>query len=244
MTTEIQISIIMPCLNEEKTLAICIQKIQKFLISYPISGEIIVGDNGSTDDSVKIAISSGAKVVHVKEKGYGNAIRGALSAAKGKYIIIGDSDDSYDFENLIPFIEKLEQGFDVVIGNRFKGGIEKKAMPFLHKYLGNPALTFIGNLFFDAKIYDFQCGLRGIRKTAADLLQLNTPGMEFASEMIVKSCIQKLKITEVPTPLFRDGRNRPPHLNTWRDGWRHLKFLIEYRIETLRYFQKQESLRL
>lgn len=244
MPADIQISIIMPCLNEEKTLLICIQKAQRFLTLHNLKGEIIIGDNGSSDNSVEIATSSGAKVVHIREKGYGNAIRGAISVAKGKYIIVGDSDDSYDFENLGPFIEKLDQGFDVVIGNRFKGGIAKNAMPFLHKYLGNPVLTFIGNLFFDAQIYDFQCGLRGIRKEVIDNLQLSSSGMEFASEMIAKSCMQKLKITEVPTPLFKDGRNRPPHLNTWRDGWRHLKFMIGYRMETIRYFQKQESLRL
>lgn len=242
MHNEIEVSIVMPCLNEEKTLAICIQKAQKYFSTHSILGEIIIGDNGSTDNSINIALAEGAKVVSVTEKGYGKALMGGFKASKGRYIIMGDSDDSYDFENLSPFIDKLNEGYDLVIGNRFKGGIEANAMPFLHKYLGNPILTYIGNLFFDVNIYDFQCGLRGIKRDVLEIIQLSSPGMEFASEMIVKSKFHQLKITEVPTPLFKDGRKRPPHLNTWTDGWRHLKFLISYRIKTLSYFQKPESI--
>lgn len=244
MHNEVKISIVMPCLNEEKTIAICIQKAQKFLSAHSLLGEIIIGDNGSNDNSVNVAKANGAKVIFIKEKGYGNALLGAIKAAQGKYIIMGDSDDSYDFENLSPFIEKLDNGYDLVIGNRFKGGIESNAMPYLHRYLGNPILTFIGNLFFNVNIYDFQCGLRGIKKDVLDIIQLSSSGMEFASEMIVKSKFHQLKIVEVPTPLFKDGRNGPSHLNTWTDGWRHLKYLISYRIKTLRYFQKSKSLNL
>ena len=226
--SNLNVSIVMPCLNEEETLEICIVKAKSSLLKNKIIGEVIIADNGSTDSSIEIAIKCGTKVVNVTSKGYGSALQGGINAAKGKYVIMGDADDSYDFSNLTPFIEKLNNGFDLVMGNRFKGGIEKGAMPFIHRYLGNPVLSFIGGLFFKSNINDFHCGLRGFSKEAYNKMQLKSTGMEFASEMVVKATIMKMNITEVPTTLSKDGRNRPPHLNTWRDGWRHLRFLIMY----------------
>ena len=225
---EIELSIVMPCLNEAETLAICIEKAQGFLRDENVSGEIIIADNGSTDGSQQIAEKLGAMVVPVAQKGYGSALRGGIEAANGKYIIMGDADDSYDFSQLMPYLVMLRQGNDLVMGNRFKGGIKKGAMPFLHRYLGNPVLSFIGRLFFKSKIGDFHCGLRGFSKNAYQLMELKTTGMEFASEMIVKASLKNLKIAEVPTVLSPDGRSRPPHLKTWRDGWRHLRFLLLY----------------
>ncbi len=225
---EIELSIVMPCLNEAETLAICIEKAQGFLRDENVSGEIIIADNGSTDSSQQIAEKFGAIVVPVAQKGYGSALRGGIEAANGKYIIMGDADDSYDFSQLMPYLVMLRQGNDLVMGNRFKGGIKKGAMPFLHRFLGNPVLSFIGRLFFKSKIGDFHCGLRGFSKNAYQLMELKTTGMEFASEMIVKASLKNLKIAEVPTVLSPDGRSRPPHLNTWRDGWRHLRFLLLY----------------
>lgn len=224
----IELSIVMPCLNEAETLAVCINKAQSFFERENISGEVIIADNGSTDGSQKIATDLNATVVNVPQKGYGSALRGGIEAANGKYVIMGDADDSYDFSNLMPYVIKLREGYDLVMGNRFKGGIKKGAMPFLHKYLGNPVLSFIGRLFFKSKIGDFHCGLRGFSKEAYYKMELKTTGMEFASEMIVKSSLKDLKITEVNTILSPDGRSRPPHLNTWRDGWRHLRFLVLY----------------
>lgn len=223
-----ELSIVMPCLNEAETLGICIEKAQSFFKKHQVQGEVVVADNGSTDGSQAIAEKLNARVVPVAEKGYGSALRGGINAALGKYIIMGDADDSYDFEALEPFLEKLREGHDLVMGNRFKGGIKKGAMPFLHKYLGNPVLSFIGRLFFNIKIGDFHCGLRGFSKEAFGKMNLNTTGMEFASEMIVKSKLNGLSFAEVPTILHPDGRSRPPHLNTWRDGWRHLRFLLMY----------------
>jgi glycosyltransferase involved in cell wall biosynthesis len=223
-----ELSILMPCLNEAETLAICIKKAQKALDDLQVNGEVVVADNGSTDGSPDIAASLGARVIHVAEKGYGSALLGGIKAARGKYIIMGDADDSYDFTNLGPFLEKLRAGYDLVMGNRFKGGIEPNAMPLLHKYLGNPVLTGIGRLFFRSPCGDFHCGLRGFSKAAIQRLDLRTRGMEFASETVVKASLHGLRITEVPTTLSVDGRNRPPHLNTWRDGWRHLRFLLLY----------------
>lgn len=224
----IELSLVMPCLNEAETLAICIQKAQMFFDTEKVIGEVVIADNGSTDGSQMIAKKLNARIINVKEKGYGSALRGGIEAAKGKYVIIGDADDSYDFNNLLPFLYRLRNGFDLVMGNRFKGGIKKGAMPFLHRYLGNPVLSFIGRLFFKTDIGDFHCGLRGFSKAAYNKMQLRTVGMEFASEMVVKASLMKLKITEVPTILSPDGRTRPPHLNTWSDGWRHLRFLILY----------------
>jgi len=228
-TTKImELTILMPCLNEAETLEICIKKANFFLLNNNIDGEILIADNGSKDGSQEIAEREGARVVHVREKGYGNALMGGINAAKGKYIIMGDADDSYDFKNLTLFIEKLREGYVLVMGNRFKGGIEKGAMPFLHRYLGNPVLSFIGRLFFSIRIGDFHCGLRGFNTEKIKQLKLRTQGMEFASEIIVKSALYKYKIVEVPTTLKTDGRTRPPHLKTWRDGWRHLVFLLLY----------------
>lgn len=224
----IELSVVMPCLNEAETLAVCIKKAQAFFEGEKINGEVIIADNGSTDGSQQIATDLNARVVHVPQKGYGSALRGGIEAANGKYIIMGDADDSYDFSSLMPYVLKLREGYDLVMGNRFKGGIKKGAMPFLHKYLGNPVLSFIGRLFFKSKIGDFHCGLRGFSKEAYYKMELKTTGMEFASEMIVKASLKNLNIAEVPTILSPDGRTRPPHLNTWRDGWRHLRFLVLY----------------
>ena len=224
----IELSILMPCLNEADTLATCIKKAQKALEDLNVNGEVVVADNGSTDGSPEIAASLGARVIHVAEKGYGNALLAGIKAARGKYIIMGDADDSYDFTNLGPFLEKLRAGYDLVMGNRFKGGIAPDAMPALHRYLGNPVLTGIGRLFFRTPCGDFHCGLRGFSKAAIQRLDLRTTGMEFASETVVKASLHGLRTTEVPTTLSVDGRTRRPHLRTWRDGWRHLRFLLLY----------------
>lgn len=223
-----EVSIVMPCLNEVRTLTVCIEKAKSFLKKNNIDGEIIIADNGSTDGSQDLAKSLGTIVINVKEKGYGSALMGGFKNASGKFMIMGDADDSYDFSTLELFISKLREGNDMVIGNRFKGGIEKNAMPFLHKYLGNPVLSFLGRLFFKSKIGDFHCGLRGLTKDAFTKLELTSTGMEFASEMIVKAHLKNLKIAEVPTKLYKDGRDRKPHLKTWSDGWRHLRFLLLY----------------
>jgi len=224
----VELTILMPCLNEEETLGNCIKKALSFLEREKIEGEVVISDNGSTDSSVEIAISLGARLVHSKDKGYGAALQEGMSNAKGTYIIMGDSDDSYDFSNLMPFVNELRKGSDLVIGNRFKGGIEKGAMPFLHRYVGNPVLSFLGRLFFRIKIRDFHCGLRGLTKGAFEEMNLQTTGMEFASEMVVKAALHKMKIVEVPTSLSVDGRSHPPHLRTWHDGWRHLRFLLMF----------------
>ena len=224
----VELSIIMPCLNEAETLEACIRKAQQALQEYGVSGEIVVADNGSTDGSQSIAARTGARVVNVQEKGYGSALMGGISNAHGRFIIMGDADDSYDFTAIRPFLEKLRGGYDLVMGNRFKGGIRPGAMPFLHRYLGNPVLTAIGKLFFCSLCGDFHCGLRGFRKDAVLKMGLRTTGMEFASEMVVKASLLGLKVDEVPTTLSPDGRSRRPHLHTWRDGWRHLRFLLLY----------------
>src|ERR1044072_3841788 len=224
----IELSILMPCLNEAETLATCIKKAQKALADLGVNGEIVIADNGSTDGSPEIAASLGARVIHVAQKGYGSALLGGIKAARGKYIIMGDADDSYDFTKLGPFLENLRAGYDLVMGNRFKGGIAPEAMPRLHRYLGNPVLTGIGRLFFNSPRRDFNFGLRGFRKAALQRLDLRTTGMEFASETVVKASLHGLRITEVPTTLSMDGRSRPPHLRSWRDGWRHLRFLLLY----------------
>ncbi len=228
MSSKIELSIVMPCLNEAETLEICIKKANSFLALHNVLGEIIIADNGSNDGSQDIAKRLNARIVNVEEKGYGNALKGGIRASNGSFVIMADADDSYDFSSLLPFLEQLRNGNDLVMGNRFKGGIKEGAMPFLHKYLGNPVLSFLGRLFFKIDIGDFHCGLRGFSKDAFIKMDLKTTGMEFASEMIVKSKLNNLKITEVPTILSPDGRTRPPHLNTWRDGWRHLRFLLLY----------------
>ena len=226
MESQVELTVVMPCLNEAETVASCVRKAVKFIADSGINGEVVVADNGSTDGSQQLAEDAGARVVNVKDKGYGNALMGGILAARGEYVIMGDADDSYDFGNLMPFVTELRNGADLVMGNRFKVGISPGAMPKLHRYLGNPVLSFVGRLFFRSPIGDFHCGLRGFRKDSALKLGLQATGMEFASEMVVKATLAKQKITEVPTTLAKDGRSRPPHLRSWRDGWRHLRFLL------------------
>lgn len=224
----LEISIVLPCLNEERTVASCVEKSIHFLKSQGIPGEVIVADNGSMDRSVELAQRSGAKVVHIENKGYGSALRGGFEASRGKYILMADADESYDLTNLMPFIEKLREGYDLVMGNRFKGGIKKGAMPWHHRYIGNPILSFIGKLFFKSPANDFHCGLRGFTKDAIMKMNLQTTGMELASEIVIKASILGMKVCEVPTTLSPDGRDRPPHLRSFQDGWRHLRFLFLY----------------
>lgn len=206
----------------------CIEKAYRSMQQLNITGEVVIADNGSTDGSQEIAQAQGARVVNIEAKGYGSALMGGILAARGRFIIMGDADDSYDFANLNPFIEKLREGYDLVLGNRFKGDIKPGAMPPLHRYLGNPVLTGIGRIFFRSQCGDFHCGIRGFSKSAVIKMDLRTTGMEFASEMIVKATLAGMRITEVPTTLSPDGRSRPPHLRSWRDGWRHLRFLLLY----------------
>ena len=222
-----ELSIVMPCLNEARTLAACIKKAQLFLKEHGIGGEVIVADNGSTDGSIEIAQNLKARVVTVSTRGYGAALARGIEAARGKYVIMGDSDESYDFSDLSPFIEKLRAGYDLVMGNRFKGGIAPGAMPLMHRYFGNPFLTAVGRLFFSCKeCGDFYCGLRGFQREAVRTLRLQSRGMEFALEMVVKAQMHGLRITEVPITLSPDGRGRPPHLRWNRDGWRSLRFYL------------------
>ncbi|WP_448809372.1 glycosyltransferase family 2 protein [Agromyces bauzanensis] len=225
-TEAIELSIVMPCLNEAETLAVCIDKAKGFLARSGVVGEVIVADNGSTDGSQDLARAHGARVVDVPAKGYGSALLGGIEAARGEYVIMGDADDSYDFSRLDPFVERLRAGDELVMGNRFRGGIAEGAMPPLHKYLGNPVLSWIGRVLFRSPIGDFHCGLRGFNRRSILNLHLQTTGMEFASEVVVKSTLGGLRVSEVPTTLHKDGRSRPPHLRSWRDGWRHLRFLL------------------
>jgi len=223
-----ELTILMPCLNEAETLGRCIAKARDYLDRSGIMGEIVIADNGSTDGSQAIARALGARVVNIPVRGYGAALIGGITAARGRYVIMGDSDDSYDFSDLDPFVAELRASFELVMGNRFRGGIRPGAMPPLHRYLGNPVLTTIGRVFFGSPCGDFHCGLRGFDRAAILSLGLSASGMEFASEMIVKATVRGLRITEVPTTLSPDGRNRPPHLRSWRDGWRHLRFLLVF----------------
>lgn len=233
---QLELTILMPCLNEAETIEVCVRKALGFLKRSGISGEVLIADNGSTDGSQGMAEAQGARVVAVPERGYGAALIGGIRAAHGKYVIMGDADDSYDFENLDTMVARLRDGADLVMGNRFLGGIEKGAMPFLHRYLGNPVLSFLGKLFFKIPVSDFHCGLRGFNRETMLSLGLQSPGMEFASEMVVKSALHERRIEEVPTTLRPDGRSRPPHLKTWRDGWRHLRFLLLHSPEWLFLF--------
>jgi glycosyltransferase involved in cell wall biosynthesis len=226
LADDIELTILMPCLNEAETLAACIGKARSFLDRAGIAGEIVVADNGSTDGSRAIAQDLGARVVPVSQRGYGAALAGGIEAARGRFIIMGDADDSYDFSQLDGFVAQLRSGADLVMGNRFAGGIAPGAMPWLHRYVGNPVLSFIGRLFFGTSIGDFHCGLRGFSRAAILALNLRTTGMEFASEMVVKATLAQLDLREVPTTLVKDGRSRPPHLRSIRDGWRHLRFLL------------------
>lgn len=223
-----ELTILMPCLNEAETLAVCIRKARTFLEENHVDGEVLISDNGSTDGSREIAAAEGARVVMTPERGYGSALIYGTKAARGTYVIMGDADDSYDFLHLMPFLEKLREGYELVMGDRFAGGIEKGAMPFSHQYIGNPVLSFLGRLFYKSDIRDFHCGLRGYDREAFLRLDLRTTGMEYASEMVVMAQLHHLKITEVPTTLKKDGRSGRPHLRSIRDGLRHLKFLLTY----------------
>jgi glycosyltransferase involved in cell wall biosynthesis len=224
--SELTVTILMPCLNEAETLAFCVRQAVAALRDNNVTGEVIVADNGSTDGSQQIATDEGARVVDVPVRGYGAALLAGIEAARGKYVLMADADASYHFEHLPRFLPKLEEGYDLVMGNRFSGSIERGAMPPLHRYLGNPVLSSIGRIFFRIPVRDFHCGLRAFRRDPILALQLRTTGMEFASEMVVKSSLAGLRMTEVPTTLSPDGRSRAPHLRSWRDGWRHLRFLL------------------
>jgi glycosyltransferase involved in cell wall biosynthesis len=225
---QVELSVVMPCLNERETVGRCVRKAVTSLREAGINGEVIVSDNGSTDGSVEIAESEGALVIHVADKGYGSALKGGILAARGKYVLMADSDDSHDLEHLDPFLDKLRDGYDLVMGNRFKGGIEEGAMSWKNRYIGNPVLSFIGRLFFRADVGDFHCGLRGFSQSAFQKMDLRTTGMEFASEIVIKAKLMGLKMTEVPTFMSQDGRSRAPHLRPYRDGWRHLRFMLMY----------------
>jgi len=224
--TQIELSIVMPCLNEVETLATCIRKAQEAIAKDGLSAEIIVADNGSADGSQMVARELGVRVVDVQRKGYGSALMGGIDAAHGEFVIMGDADDSYDFRAIGPLLAKLREGYDLVMGNRFAGGIQAGAMVWSHRWVGNPALTFISRVFFHTPVGDMHCGLRGFRKDAFTRLRLRATGMEFASEMVIKASMRRMKIAEVPVTLSPDGRSRPPHLRTWRDGWRHLRFML------------------
>lgn len=224
----VELTVLIPCLNEAETIELCIHKALSAFEKMGVNGEVVVADNGSVDSSQEISRAAGARVISVEQRGYGNALIAGIQASKGKFIIMGDADDSYDFSRLELFLASLRAGNDLVLGNRFKGGIAKGAMPFLHRYLGNPVLSFLGRKFYKVNVGDFHCGLRGFNRSSISKLNLSCGGMEFASEMVVKAAIAKLKIDEVPTTLSKDGRSRPPHLRTFRDGWRHLRFLMFY----------------
>ena len=226
LADSLELTILMPCLNEAETLARCIAKARHYIERSGIAGEVVIADNGSTDGSRDIATASGARVVLVAERGYGAALAGGIAAARGRFVIMGDADDSYDFSRLDAFVAALRDGAELVMGNRFAGGIAPGAMPWLHRYVGNPVLSTLGRLFFRTPIRDFHCGLRGFSRASIQALRLRTSGMEFASEMVVKATLAHLDIREVPTTLDKDGRSRPPHLRSFRDGWRHLRFLL------------------
>jgi glycosyltransferase involved in cell wall biosynthesis len=221
-----ELTILMPCLNEAETIETCVRKARAYIESRHLDAEVVVADNGSTDGSQALAERCGARVVAVQSRGYGAALRHGIESARGRFVIMGDADDSYDFSALDPFMTQLRAGYELVMGNRFRGGIKPNAMPPLHKYLGNPVLTGIGRLLFRSPCGDFHCGLRGFSRDAIRSLALSSNGMEFASEMVVKATLRGLRITEVPTVLSPDGRSRAPHLRSWRDGWRHLRFLL------------------
>jgi glycosyltransferase involved in cell wall biosynthesis len=221
-----EITILMPCLNEEATIQVCVEKAFRAINSMEISAEVLVADNGSTDQSVLIAEKAGARVVRVENSGYGAAIAGGVAESKGKFILMGDADDSYNFLEIEAFVKAWKNGAEFVMGNRFRGGIEPGAMPFLHRWLGNPVLSYIGRLFFSSSFGDFHCGMRGFTREAFDKMELISPGMEFASEMVVKASLLGISSAEVPVHLYKDGRGGPSHLNTWSDGWRHLRFLM------------------
>lgn len=224
----VRVSAVMPCLNEERTIVACVDKAFAAFAAMGVAGEVVVADNGSSDRSIELATALGARVVNVAKRGYGAALAAGIEAARGEYVIMGDSDDSYDWSALRPFIDKLEQGNDLVIGNRFLGGIDAGAMPALHRYLGNPVLSWLARTVHGAPIGDFHCGMRAFRREAYPKIRMRTSGMEFATEMIVNAVKADLRIAEIPTKLHRDGRDRAPHLRSFRDGWRHLRFILTY----------------
>ena len=223
---ELELTILLPCLNEAETIEVCIDKAKAYLARSDLRGEVLVADNGSTDGSQQLAAAKGVRLLQVRDRGYGSALRNGILAARGRYVVMGDADDSYDLSDLDLFVARLREGYDIVMGNRFRGGIAPGAMPFLHRYLGNPVLSFLGRMFFDVKIGDFHCGLRAFNRERIQALNLHTTGLEFASEMLISAAVRSYRICEVPTTLKKDGRSRPPHLRTWRDGWRHLSFLL------------------
>jgi glycosyltransferase involved in cell wall biosynthesis len=227
-TQVIELSIVLPCLNEAETLEVCLTKARRSLEQLGVVGEVIVADNGSTDGSQAIAVANGARVINVPRRGYGAALTAGIEAAGGEYVLMADADDSYALDDIGGFLAELRAGSDLVMGNRFLGGIAPDAMPFLHRYLGNPVLSRLGRLFFRIPVGDFHCGIRAFRRDRMLELGLRTSGMEFASEMVVRASLNHLRITEVPTTLRPDGRSRAPHLRTWRDGWRHLRFLLAF----------------
>jgi hypothetical protein len=231
MPSDLDLTILMPCLNEAETLERCIVKARASLDRLGVPGEVLIADNGSTDGSQAIAERCGARVVPVKEKGYGSALRGGIEAARGRWIVMGDADDSYDFSSIDGFVDRLKQGFDLVMGCRLPSGggtVAPGAMPWKNRWIGNPSLSFLGRLFFRTPVKDFHCGLRGFSKEAYDRMDLRTTGMEFASEMVIKATLKGMKVAETPITLHKDGRSRPPHLKPWRDGWRHLRFMLIY----------------
>lgn len=226
---DIEVTVLLPCLNEAETLATCVRKARASLAELGVEGEVLVSDNGSTDGSQEIALAEGARVVNAPRKGYGAALLTGIAEARGRYVIMADADDSYDLAHLGPFVEQLRAGHDVVMGNRFRGGIEPGAMPPLHRYLGNPVLSWLGRALFGLKnVHDFHCGIRGFDRDRIRDLDLRMPGMEFASELVVRARLSGYNLAEVPTTLRPDGRSRAPHLRTWRDGWRHLRFLLVF----------------
>jgi glycosyltransferase involved in cell wall biosynthesis len=231
MVNGMELTILMPCLNEAETVGACVKKALRSIDELGLKGEVLVADNGSTDGSIQIAENLGARVVRIEERGYGSALRGGIEAARGAWIIMGDADDSYDFSRLGPFVEKFKEGYELVMGCRMpRGGgtIMPGAMPWKNRYVGNPALSFLGRMFFKCPAADFHCGLRGFTREAFQKMGLRTTGMEFASEMVIKATLKQMKIAEIPITLHKDGRLRPPHLKPWRDGWRHLRFMLLY----------------
>lgn len=241
---EYDLSVVIPCLNEEETVETCINKCLEAFRMLGVNGEIVVSDNGSTDGTTKLSENLGARVEVCMEKGYGSALRYGFKKAKGKYVIMGDGDNSYDFTLIPDFYDKIQEGYDMVIGTRLKGTIHKGAMPFLHRYLGNPVLTFILNLFFGTKISDSQCGMRIFKKEKLESIVLSTTGMEFASELLVKAAWAEFSIAEIPIEFFKDGRSRKPYLKTWRDGWRHLKYLVLSKLSELGLKFRYENIQI
>lgn len=226
----VEVSVVMPCLNEARTVAACVRVALEAIENANLVGEVIVADNGSDDGSQEIARDAGARVVSARERGYGSALQAGIAEARGEYVLMGDADGSYDFGDLPLFVDRLRCGHDLVMGNRFAGGIQEGAMPFLNRYLGNPVLSWIGRLLYRTPVRDFHCGLRAFRRDSWQRMQLRSSGMEFASEMVVRASVLRMSIAEVPTTLSPDGRNRPPHLRRWRDGWRHLRYMFKYRL--------------